>query len=199
MASKRQNLKLKIIREVTLWSLVSYDLQSITTSLNPFEQADLNHQTWRQDMELWRKVIGDVKPKERAVNLWKNVDVWTQCNDLTARIFEHQEALDLLIGRSSNHWKVERMGGVDRNILRLATYELCFRDQVPARAILNEAIELGKRYGSVDSGRFINGVLDRIAHDVHRVSPKTKKRTTPSVQVIDLRQRGSSKSTDSNP
>lgn len=199
MASKRQNLKLKIIREVTLWSLVSYDLQSLTQSLNPFEQVELNHQTWRHDSELWRKVIGEIKPKERAVNLWKNPEVWNQCAHLANGIFEHKEVLDLLIGRSSNHWKVERMGGVDRNILRLATYELCFKDQVPARAILNEAIELGKRYGSVDSGRFINGVLDRIAHDVHRVAPKPKKRPASSVQVIDLRQRGSSKTKDSAP
>ena len=199
MVSKRQNLKLRVIREVTLWSLVAYDLQSATTSLNPFTLLELNHTTWRQDLELWRKVMGEIKPKERAIKIWKNENLWKQCNQLAQGILEHQICLDLLISRSSMHWKIERMGGVDRNILRLATYELCFKPQVPARAILNEAIELGKRYGSTDSGRFINGVLDRIAHDLNRVPTKNKAKNSTSVEVIDLRPRGSSKKTDSNP
>ena len=159
----------------------------------------LNHQTWRQDTHLWRKIMGEIKPKERAMNLWRNDDLWRQCNRFITDIFEYKECLDLLIGQSSMHWRVERMSGVDRNILRLATYELCFREDVPARAILNEAIELGKRYGSNDSGRFINGVLDRIAHDLNRVPPKKKKKSTKSVDVIDLRPKKLSKSTDSTP
>ena len=72
MVSKRQNLKLRVIREVALWSLVAYDLQSATTSLNPFTLLELNHKTWRQDLELWRKVMGEIKPKERAIKIWKN-------------------------------------------------------------------------------------------------------------------------------
>ena len=196
--SKRQNLKLRVVRELALWSLFSNDLQSTTTSINPFNLRNFNHQTWRQDPNLWRKIMGDIKPKERAMNVWRNEDLWNQCDRFTTGIFKYKECLDLLIGRSSMHWKIERMSGVDRNILRLATYELCFREEVPARAILNEAIELGKRYGSVDSSRFINGVLDRIAHDLNRVPPKKKKKGTKSVEVIDLRPRGSSKKTDSN-
>ena len=196
--SKRQNLKLRVIRELALWSLFSSDLQSVITPTNPFTLRNFNHQTWRQDPNLWRKIMADIKPKERAINVWRNDDLWNQCNRITTGVFEYKECLDLLIGRSSMHWKIERMSGVDRNILRLATYELCFREDVPARAILNEAIELGKRYGSVDSSRFINGVLDRIAHDLNRVPPKKKKKATKSVEVIDLRPRGSSKKTDSN-
>ena len=196
--SKRQNLKLRVIRELALWSLFSNDLQAVTTSVNPFTLRDLNHKTWRQDPNLWRKIMGDIKPKERAMNVWKNDDLWNQCDRFTTGIFKYRECLDLLIGRSSMHWKIERMSGVDRNILRLATYELCFREEVPARAVLNEAIELGKRYGSIDSSRFINGVLDRIAHDLKRVPPKKKKKGPKSVEVIDLRPRGSSKKTDSS-
>jgi transcription antitermination factor NusB len=196
--SKRQNLKLRVIRELALWSLFSHDIQSVTANINPFVLRGVNHKTWRQDFDLWRKIMGDIKPKERAINVWRNEDLWTQCDLFTSGIFEHKECLDLLIGRSSMHWKIERMSGVDRNILRLATYELCFREKVPARAILNEAIELGKRYGSVDSGRFINGVLDRIAHDLNRVPPKKNKKPVTSVEVIDLRPQGSSKKTDSS-
>ena len=196
--SKRQNLKLRVVRELTLWSLFSSDLQSATASINPFTLRNFNHQNWRQDSTLWRKIMTDIKPKERAMNVWRNDDLWNQCDRFTTGIFEYRECLDLLIGRSSMHWKIERMSGVDRNILRLATYELCFREDVPARAILNEAIELGKRYGSVDSSRFINGVLDRIAHDLNRVPPKKKKKGASSVEVIDLRPRESSKKKDSD-
>ena len=58
------------------------------------------------------------------------------------------------------------MGAVDRAALRLGTYELCFRRDIAARVVLNESVELGKRYGSAESGRFINGVLDRIAQEL---------------------------------
>ena len=61
------------------------------------------------------------------------------------------------------------MNSVDRNVLRVATYELAFSEDIPGRAILNEAIEIAKRYGSEDSGRFVNGILDRVAHELGRL------------------------------
>ena len=72
--------------------------------------------------------------------------------------------IDELIQKSSTHWKLDRMARVDRNILRLGVYELLRRDDVPIRVTLNEAIELGKKFGSEESSAFVNGVLDRIAH-----------------------------------
>ena len=74
------------------------------------------------------------------------------------------DAIDELIQRSSTHWKLDRMARVDRNILRLAVYEILRRADVPVRVTLNEAIELGKKYGSEESSSFVNGVLDRVAH-----------------------------------
>jgi N utilization substance protein B len=71
--------------------------------------------------------------------------------------------LDDTIQGVSKNWRVERMSRVDRNILRLGTYELRYEGAVPARVILNEAIELAKRFGTEDSPAFVNGVLDRIA------------------------------------
>ena len=81
----------------------------------------------------------------------------------------HHRAIDALVGRCSLNWKVSRMGKVDRNVLRLAAYELAFEPDVPTRATLNEAIEIAKRYGSEDSGKFVNGILDRIAQELGRV------------------------------
>jgi N utilization substance protein B len=74
--------------------------------------------------------------------------------------------LDRHIGAAAEHWTVERMPLVDRNVLRLATYELVARREVPTAVVLDEAIELAKLLSTADSGRFVNGVLGHIARDV---------------------------------
>jgi N utilization substance protein B len=76
------------------------------------------------------------------------------------------EDVDAVIRKVSEHWRLERMPRVDRNILRLGTYELMYMRDVPRRVTLNEAVELAKRYGSEGSAGFVNGVLDRIATDL---------------------------------
>ncbi len=81
----------------------------------------------------------------------------------------HLTAIDDLIARYSLNWKVGRMARVDRNILRLAAYELAFESDVPTKATLNEAIEIAKRFGTDESGKFVNGILDRIAQELGRV------------------------------
>jgi N utilization substance protein B len=75
-----------------------------------------------------------------------------------------QQVIDELIQRTSTNWKLERMARVDRNILRLAVYEILKRADVPVKVTLNEAIELSKKYGSEESSAFVNGILDRIAN-----------------------------------
>ena len=94
---------------------------------------------------------------------------WPFVERLVKGAMDHQQAIDNLIGRCSLNWKLSRMSRVDRNILRLAAYELAFEPDVPGRATLNEAIELAKRYGAEDSGKFVNGILDRIAQDLGRL------------------------------
>ena len=74
-----------------------------------------------------------------------------------------REDIDELIEKSSKNWRLNRMPVVDRNILRLATAELLFFDDVPASVTINEAVELAKRFGDKDSRAFVNGILDRIA------------------------------------
>ena len=94
---------------------------------------------------------------------------WLFVERLVRGVDDHRHAIDDLVGRSSLNWKVSRMGAVDRNVLRLAAYELAFEPDVPSKATLNEAIEIAKRYGSEDSGKFVNGILDRIAQELGRV------------------------------
>ena len=85
---------------------------------------------------------------------------------LVRGVVEHRERIDELISSASTNWKLPRMSYVDRNILRLATFELLELDEVPPMVSVNEGIELGKRFGTSDSGGFINGILDRVARDL---------------------------------
>ncbi len=73
---------------------------------------------------------------------------------------EHRDEIDRLIREQAEHWRLERMPVVDRNILRLAVYEFLYETDVPKLVVLDEAIELAKRFGSEQSGRFVNGLLD---------------------------------------
>ena len=75
---------------------------------------------------------------------------------------EHLDTIDDLIRDVAQNWDIERMAVIDRNVLRMATYELAHRDDIPPKVSINEAIELGKRYSTKNSGGFINGVLDKI-------------------------------------
>lgn len=87
-------------------------------------------------------------------------------NILVRGYAERKDEIDETIRRVSHHWRLERMARVDRNILRLATYELMCVPEIPRRVTLNEAVELAKRFGSDGSAGFVNGVLDRIASEV---------------------------------
>lgn len=82
---------------------------------------------------------------------------------LVRGVAEHRREIDDAIEAVSTNWRLDRMAKVDRNVLRLAVHELVHRPDVPVKVAINEAIELGKKYGSESSGAFVNGVLDRIA------------------------------------
>ena len=81
------------------------------------------------------------------------------------------DAIDKRVTAASQNWRLERMSRVDRNLLRLGTWELMFRTDVPRAVILDEAVELAKSFGTDESSGFVNGVLDRIATDVGRKDP----------------------------
>ena len=81
---------------------------------------------------------------------------------------EHAAEIDAIIQGASKNWRLERMARVDRNLLRLGTYELRFVTDVPAKVAINEAIEVAKRFGAAESPAFVNGLLDRIAQELRR-------------------------------
>jgi N utilization substance protein B len=90
-------------------------------------------------------------------------EVMALAEALVRGVAAHRRAVDEAIEQVSINWRLDRMAKVDRNVLRLAVYELQHAGDVPVKVVINEAIELGKKFGSESSGAFINGLLDRIA------------------------------------
>lgn len=78
------------------------------------------------------------------------------------------DEIDSAINKSAEHWVINRMAAVDRNILRFAVYELLYRKDIPAAVTINEAIEIAKKYSTDESASFINGILDKIAKKVKK-------------------------------
>jgi N utilization substance protein B len=105
--------------------------------------------------DFWRELPGDAEGREYADALVRGVR-------------DGAEQLDERIRAASQNWRLERMARIDRNALRLGTYELLTRSDVPRAVILDEAVELAKRFGGDESSKFVNGVLDRIADDLGR-------------------------------
>jgi N utilization substance protein B len=105
---------------------------------------------------------------EALVRFWKSFqpvegDVRELAEQIVRGVAEHRREIDAAVETVSLNWRFDRMAKVDRNVLRLAAFELLHRPDVPVKVVINEAIELGKKYGSESSGAFINGVLDKIA------------------------------------
>jgi N utilization substance protein B len=84
------------------------------------------------------------------------------CLCLFDGVVHHAEEIDQRLTQAAENWRLPRMAGVDRNVLRLGAFELLFSAETPAGVALNEAIELARRFGSADSPGFVNGVLDQI-------------------------------------
>ncbi|MBW1779599.1 MAG: transcription antitermination factor NusB [Deltaproteobacteria bacterium] len=105
-------------------------------------------------------------PSEVFDLICENFDARKSIRDFSKKlvlgVWENKEILDKAIGEASKNWRIERMARLDRSILRLATFEIMFVQDIPAKVSLDEAVEIGKKFGSEDSGRYINGVLDKI-------------------------------------
>lgn len=93
-------------------------------------------------------------------------DVDAELKDFTSTLVkgvsDNLEAIDLKISQYAANWHLKRMPVVDRNILRLSCYELLFRQDIPAKVSINEAVELAKKFSGLDSGKFVNAILDKI-------------------------------------
>lgn len=95
------------------------------------------------------------------------------CRQLVLGVEAHQPRIDATIEDISENWSLMRMPLVDRNILRLAVFEMLFLDEVPDSVSINEAVEMAKVYGGEDSSKFVNGILGRLA-EVHAAEPEAE-------------------------
>jgi transcription antitermination protein NusB len=100
-------------------------------------------------------LTGDLGRHRRRVE-----DAFEYAQTLVSGTVDHREEIDSLIRGQADNWRLERMPAVDRNILRLAIYEMLYERDTPKLVVVDEAIELAKKFGSEQSGRFVNGLLD---------------------------------------
>ncbi|MEO6907444.1 MAG: transcription antitermination factor NusB [Abditibacteriaceae bacterium] len=110
--------------------------------------------------------VGDI-PLDEVISIHKasseaQPQVWAFAEELANGAWTHLEDSDAIISKYSQGWSVERMPNVDRNILRIALYEIFHMEDIPVNVSVNEAVELAKEYSTVDSARFINGVLGNV-------------------------------------
>jgi len=105
-------------------------------------------------------------------------DVRAFSEKLSLGTVEHQTEIDQVLEKYADNWELPRMAMIDRNVMRLATYELLYLADVPPKVTLNEAVNLAKRFSQEESGKFVNGILDKINHTE---KPKNPKDHGPSV------------------
>ncbi len=122
-------------------------------------QADVTGENAARCLE---EILDDLAPA---------TDVREFAASLIRTLAAHQEEVDGAIARVSRNWPLARMAATDRSVLRLATTELFYHPDTPIRVALDEAIEIAKKYGMESSGAFVNGILDRLAHEA-RPTPR---------------------------
>lgn len=95
-------------------------------------------------------------------------EVWEYTERIVQGTLQHLKEIDVLLSKYAENWELHRMAVVDRNILRFATYELLYLEEMPPKVVINEAVNIAKRYSQEESGKFVNGILDKINHEEPR-------------------------------
>jgi N utilization substance protein B len=121
---------------------------------------------------LFQLEASSAEPEQVITLFWKSFEADPEgreyANGALRGFAEHAAEVDARITKASENWRLERMARVDRNVLRLATWELVYKGDVPRAVVLDEAVELAKTFGTEDSKAFVNGVLSRVADEVGR-------------------------------
>lgn len=97
---------------------------------------------------------------------WEDTEYDSEVRDFATQLArgtcENLAEIDAIIAEYSQHWKIDRMPTIDRNILRFATYELLYRDDIPRKVVINEAVEIANTFSTPESGKFVNGILGKL-------------------------------------
>ncbi|KIL45945.1 transcription antitermination factor NusB [Jeotgalibacillus campisalis] len=117
---------------------------------------------------LFQMDMNEMEPLEAIDNVLEDEGQDEYLESLVVGVNEHKEEIDKMIQEHLQHWKMERLARVDRNILRIALYELLYKkEDVPHNVVLNEAVEISKRFGDDKSSKFVNGVLSKLLGTLH--------------------------------
>lgn len=110
---------------------------------------------------------------ESALDIfWQNQDPPQKARDfaetLIRGVLEHREQIDGMLQEYASNWEINRMGAIDRNVMRMAIYEMLYCMDIPPVVSINEAVDIAKEFSSLQSGHFVNGILDRAKRDLKR-------------------------------
>ncbi len=115
---------------------------------------------------LFQMDVGKLDPKPVVAYFLENQNAADEVKDyaksITMGVLKEQSMFDQLISKKAHHWKMERIAAIERNILRIAAYELLRCPDVPKNVVINEAIEIAKKYSNEEAGAFVNGILDQL-------------------------------------
>lgn len=152
-------------RERAVQFLFQYDLNppdNLDEALREFwetqrwaARAEAEGPTWGQPVEL---------PPPTA----EEIEIRAFAEPLIRGTLAHREEIDARIRQYAKNWDLHRMAVVDRNVMRLAIYEMLYREDIPPVVSINEAVDIAKKYSTPESGKFVNGILDRIKNDLMR-------------------------------
>jgi len=159
--------KRRTAREMAIQMLYQSDLggSALPHIFNTFDLAEyVNSELAAEGKRRSDPSSGDEEAGERAAARARArkraEDAFVYAQGLVRGVMENVERVDEMIRSQADHWRLERMPAVDRNVLRLAVYEMLYEKETPKLVVLDEAIELAKKFGSEQSGRFVNGLLD---------------------------------------
>lgn len=116
--------------------------------------------------DLSKAPFNDVRRTFWTLNQHSEADTRDFANHLAAGTVRHIAQIDVLLARHADHWRLPRMATVDRNVLRLATFELLYETQTPRVVAINEALEIARRFSTSEAIQFVNGILDSIRKEV---------------------------------
>ncbi len=121
---------------------------------------------------LYEQEINPHPVEELLTSFWRNRAAAPEVREYAERVvrgvLDHLLEIDGVISKYAEHWELPRMAAVDRNILRLATFELLYLEEVPPKVAINEAVNIAKKFSQEESGKFVNGILDKINHTERR-------------------------------
>ncbi|GAB6990413.1 transcription antitermination factor NusB [Paenibacillus pini] len=133
-------------------------------------QMEMNQVTSEEAVAMLLSEAGEENDTERVIT--DEPQLTSYVLELVDGTWSHKVAIDDLLAQYLKGWQMSRLSKVDREVLRLAAYEMLYREDVPAKVVINEAIELSKHFGTDESGKFVNGVLGNMIRELEKLRSK---------------------------